>query len=493
MMDYQAHSKDMSVRAPGDSYTEVGQIGQYYNRVVSALDQSITELSHSKQELHQLNDSLEQRVAERTQALEVVNEHLERLTVQDPLTGLLNRRGLQDVLQSPEERGGLANTSFVVLIVDLDDFKKINDTLGHSVGDAVLREIARRMRGALRSTDNIARVGGDEFMALLPETSAREGEELAERLRLRISEPIGHATSNQPLRVTASVGLICVQDETPSIDELLTETHSVLYQSKREGKDRVSMPNRLGSVKTSGTRVAEVVRSLKRETLRVVAQPIVRLRDRDTYGYELLSRGSTPGFENPRDFFRASEECKVLNRIDQLCLRKCLEVSSQLAPETQRHINVLPSTLLNMSVESILEGMPKGGRTSEYCFEISEHDLFGEPVMLEKPVALLKQAGCKIALDNVGFGRSCFERMLLLHPHIIKVHRNLVSGVGQDANVRVTFERLLKVAEGIGAAVVAEGIENQDDLSVLRDLGVEFGQGFFLGMPAAISQYGQVA
>ena len=493
VMDYQAYSKDLSMRAPGDSYTEVGQIGLYYNRVVSALDQSITELSQSKRDLHRLNDSLEQRVAERTRALEVVNEHLERLTVQDPLTGLLNRRGLQDVLQTPESRGGLANTSFVVLIVDLDDFKAINDTLGHSVGDVVLREIARRMQSALRSTDNIARVGGDEFMALLPNTSTREGEELAERLRLRISEPIGHATSGDSLRVTASVGLISVQDETPSIDQLLTETHNVLYRSKREGKDRVSTPNLLGELGASGNKIAAVVRSLQRETLRVVAQPIVRLRDGGIYGYELLSRGSTPGFENPRDFFRASEECKAVTKVDSLCLRKCLEESAKLAAGTVRHINILPSTLFSVPINTILDGFPKGAQFSDYCFEISERELFGEPTMLEKSVRMLRQMGCKIALDNVGFGRSCFEFMLLLQPHIIKVHRRLISNVGKDSNVRDTFERLLKVAEGICATVVAEGIEDKEDFAALRDLGVELGQGFFLGVPVAIEPMGQVA
>ncbi len=486
VMDYQARSQDLTIRAPGDPYTEVGQIAQYYNRVVSALDQSIGELSVSRQELCNLNRSLEERVAERTQALQVVNEHLERLTVQDPLTGLLNRRGLQDVLQRPRNEEGLANTNFLVLIVDLDDFKAINDSLGHSVGDTVLREVARRMRAALRSSDQLARVGGDEFMALLPETRSEEGEELAERLRLRISEPIGHTNTNQPLRVTASIGLISVEEEIPSIDELLTETHSVLYRSKREGKDRVTLPS--SGRGSSGARIAEVVGSLRRDTVHVVAQPIVGLSDKSLHGYELLTRSTAPGFENPKDFLRASEECKSLTRIDHLCLRSCLEASVHIDVGVLRHINVYPSTLISVPTNSILDAFPSQSRFDDYCFEISERQMFGNPSALEQPVTMLKNAGCKIALDNVGFGRSCFERMLMLSPDIIKVHRKLVQGVSQDAGVQDTLRRLLRVANGIGATIVAEGIESSADVTTLSALGVRLGQGYFLGRPTAINE-----
>lgn len=413
--------------------------------------------------------------------LQGLNVRMERLALVDPLTELLNRRGLERALAHETERARRSGTEIVVLLVDLDDFKGVNDALGHAVGDVVLKEVAQALRKCLRPTDPVARIGGDEFMVLLPDTRLAEGIKTAERVRLAASSSLLEVTSNV-VKVTASVGAAVVPRDDPTIDELLSQTHLALRRCKRSGKNRVCTLEAGGS---DGDPIGELLDAMKGEDgFTVVSQPVLKLGDGSVVGREFLSRGPHGPLHMPVDFFRFSYENNILTMIDRRCLRKCLAAAAAAPDAGRSHINLFPSTLLDIPIPQLIEMFPSNGNAGRYCVEISEQQIIGDPSYLVEPVVALRERGVRIAIDDVGFGRSCLESLILLLPDVIKIDRRCVHGVGSDPAQARLLQRLLRVAEALKAEVVAEGIETQEDLEMLRRLGVPYGQGFLWGQPA---------
>lgn len=420
--------------------------------------------------------------------LDLANVRLENLSLLDPLTELLNRRGLQAALSREIQWAHREGTSFLVLLVDLDNFKNINDTLGHAVGDVVLKEVANKLKAALRTTDYVARIGGDEFMILLPQTRWAEGLRVAERVRLAISQAPISIGSSGPVMVTGSFGLATISQATPSIDELLVETHLALHKSKNEGKNKVSYKQKDGRQSGENDRViSDVLEALRSDDrFHVFVEPIVQLSDESKIGFELLSHLSIAGFEMPEDFFRLCLENNILTLVDHRCFQICVAAAASFPQGIRRHLNFFPSTLINIPVEHLIEGLPAGSQKGSYCVEISEQQIIGDPSYLTKAVHALKAANILVAIDDVGFGRSCLESLILLEPDIVKIDKKCVMGISQDAVLESSLKRILKVTESLGVEIIAEGIETMEDLTLLKKLGVKYGQGYFWGKPTEI-------
>ncbi|MBI4372395.1 MAG: diguanylate cyclase [Candidatus Omnitrophica bacterium] len=421
--------------------------------------------------------------------LDSANARLENLALLDPLTELLNRRGLQAALSRELQWAHREGTSFLVLLIDLDNFKTINDTLGHAVGDIVLKEVARKLGTVLRTTDYVARIGGDEFMILLPETRWAEGLKVAERVRLTISQDSISMGSSGPVMVTASLGLATISPRTSSIDELLVETHMALHRSKREGKNKVSYGHENGWLAGGNDRVvSDVLEALRRnDKFHVFSQPIIRLSDDSKIGYELFSHLSINGVEMPpEDFFRLCLENNILTLVDHRCFQICTAAAKTFPSGVCRHLNLFPSTLINIPVQHLIDVLPAGSPKGSYCVEISEQQIIGDPSYLTKAVGALKEANVSVAIDDVGFGRSCLESLILLEPDIVKIDKKCVMGFSRDDSRARSLKRILKVTASLGAKVIAEGIETKADLDLLKEFGVEYGQGYFWGKPVEI-------
>lgn len=397
----------------------------------------------------------------------------------DPLTELLNRRGLQDALTDKVRGSGRAG--MFALLVDLDDFRTVNDALGHVAGDVVLREVGRLLARAIPEGVTLGRIGGDEFLALLTGVDETEGLRVAEALRLCISDTT-IALAEGPRRVTASVALASIDAETPSIDEVLSSAYIALRDSKRNGKNRVSASP---GMETPG--VARIVSEVKRgRGLRSVMQPILSLPDATPVAFELLTRSTVDVFEMPTDLFRLAHEANILTLVDHRCWKTCLAASAALPSHLRVNVNLFPSTLLAVPVADLLRAFPEGRPLSSYCVEISEQQIIGDPAYLLDAVHELRSHGVHIAIDDVGFGRTCLESLVLLEPDVVKIDRRCVTGARGDARQRRGLERLLGVARSLEAEVVAEGVETEDDLSVVVDLGVGLAQGFLWGRPVAV-------
>ena len=420
-----------------------------------------------------------------TQELRTANERLERLVQLDPLTELLNRRGLQDALSREIQRAHREESDLLALILDLDDFKQVNDTLGHAVGDVVLKEISEKLKLSVRVTDYVARIGGDEFLILMPQTRLAEGVRVAEKIRRVVSGTLISLSLDTHFKITASLGLVAVSPDIVSIDELLARTHVVLYRSKDGGKNRLSCEyGDKAEAPGEGTSLENILAALRREqSYRVLKQPIFRLQNMQKVGYEFLSRFSLPGMEMPDDFFRVCLENNILTLVDRQCLKNSIQVGSALPKSYRRHFNLFPSTLIDIPVRNLIEPFQTAHDVENCCIEISEQQIIGDPSYLTDAVKNFKDAGILVAIDDVGFGRSCLESLILLEPDVVKIDKKWVNGVSKNKWCLRSLRRVLKVTGALRVEVIAEGIETREDMEVLKSLGVEYGQGYFLGRP----------
>ena len=427
---------------------------------------------------------LQSQLVETAEKLQQANEKLEELVFIDPLTGLLNRRGLELVLSHEIAAVRREGSELFALILDLDDFKKINDVLGHSVGDVVLKEVAKKIRATLRQTDQACRLGGDEFMVLLSQTRHAEAVHAAGRLRIAISGT-PFLLSQGETWVTASGGLVRVSKEIFSLDELIARTDVPLQQSKRRGKNQISFQEEWQMpAGTDEALTSEVLEALQRgERIRTVRQAIFQLEDRKVIGYEFLSRFNFRGFEMPDVFFPLCYEKNILNWVDLRCFQKCLSDAKGVRRGMKRHFNLFPSTLLSVSEQTLLDQLAESGEAKNSCIEISEQQIIGDPWNLEELIGSLKKKGVLIAIDDVGFGKSCLESLVVLQPDLIKIDKRCVLGIAQDPSRLRLLKRLLKAVRTVSFQIVAEGIETPDDLKALVELGVQYGQGFLLGRP----------
>ncbi|OQA51175.1 MAG: Phytochrome-like protein cph2 [Candidatus Omnitrophica bacterium ADurb.Bin292] len=443
----------------------------------------LTRIIHHAIDRHRIKEKL----ASVTGRLRETSLRLEKMALMDPLTELFNRRGLQQALTRELQLMLREGHGLLALLLDIDNFKHINDSLGHPVGDMLLKEIAKKIKEVVRESDHVARIGGDEFILLLPKTSHGEGIHLAERIRMTIADTVIYVSDRDTLQITASIGLTPVSSNVTSVDELLAIANPLLRQSKQKGKNCISLDEEeVSSADAKISTYAEQLSAVLRRGTDFFAlkQPILNLTDLSIIGYEFLSRLNNGSIVMPNDFFRIAREQNMLTLVDHYCFRSCISASAPLAPELYRHINLFPATIVDISPDEVVEKLSVSCPAKSYCLEISEQQILGDPSHLIDPVETFKRSGVSIAIDDVGFGNTCLENLILLEPDVIKLDKRYIRGIARDAQIEKTLRRVLKIAEDLDAEVIAEGIESREDLDTLRGLGVKYGQGFYLGAPA---------
>lgn len=431
----------------------------------------------------------EESLKELTSKLEVTNAHLEQLAKIDPLTELLNRRGLEELLAIEVNRARREGSRLAAILLDCDSFKHVNDTLGHAVGDVVLTNIGKNLKKTLRPSDHIARVGGDEFLILLPNIRLAEAVSISERLRLSVStSPMPVFSKN--VKVTASLGVTLVPYEVSSIEEILSLTRLPLQRSKNMGKNLVSATDASSGTdrESAAALMKKMEQLLQGNCFYSVYQPIFHLADERLEGYELFARSTIEDFEMPLVFFGFSLENNILTYVDLQCLKTCIAATTALQPKARFHVNLFPSTMLATPIENLLKIFPAGMEKNSFCVEISEQQFIGDPSYFKEYAVALKESGISVAIDDLGFGRSSLESLIILEPDLIKIDRVYVDGIAHDESKRSSLERLLKILDGLNADHIAEGIETQEDLDVLKEMGVKYGQGYRWGKPARVPE-----
>ena len=399
------------------------------------------------------------QVAGSARELGEVNSRLQDLARVDPLTGLYNRRGFDEHLAHeafhPQARASVNS----VLLADIDDFKQVNDRLGHDQGDLALLEVTRRLRQSLRPGDVAARVGGDEFMVFLPGTPLDLAMEIAERIRRNIDDHPVPSTAGS-FRITVSVGIARQTDDVGTVHELLARTHEALAMSKERGKNRISHGG--SGFDATPPDGADGVRVLKR--------PIFRMADGQIPAYEYLCR-SWPGGETPGRPDNTGPPWALK------AFQHCLYAASRLPAGLECHIRLHCTDLFGLEPAALLRALPQGLDPALVSLEI--RDLGHAPPFI--PVfsflRTLLDGGIRTVLHDGDVLQNPMDVLLQLKPEWVKVSRGWFSGVAADPFKEGSLRALLRSVDSLGARAIACGVENLEDLDVLRQLNITHGQG----------------
>lgn len=399
---------------------------------------------------------------------------LRRLVATDPLTGLANHRGYHEALRVELDRASHEGTELSLVIIDLDDFKVVNDEHGHPYGDEVLRGIGERLRSAVRDSDIAARIGGEEFGLVLPRTGSEAAYEVAERARAAIARlPVPGS------ELSSSAGIATYPADAEDADNLVHHADGALYWAKNSGKRRTRRfdPELVDQV--PATRYREEVERLLREpgALESAFQPVVSLSTGRVVGYEALAR--FPGARPPAAWFALAHACGSGRELEAAAIRAALEPLGR-PPGTHLALNVSPSVLISTELR---EALPRD--LAEVVIEVTEHEAITEDAEVAGALEDLRERGARIAIDDAGAGYSGLKQLVQVQPCIVKIDRKLTERVHADPARMALIESFVRFARRTGSVVCAEGIETLEELAALAELDVAWGQGFALGPPAA--------
>jgi diguanylate cyclase (GGDEF)-like protein len=401
-------------------------------------------------------------------------DNLREQAATDGLTGLLNHRGSQERLRVELERAAAAGQPLSVVVVDLDHFKRVNDSYGHAEGDRVLAAAATKLRASVRGDDAVGRLGGEEFLIVLPGVDGAGAGEAAERARSALGEVHVYG---RPLE--SSAGVATAPDDAVEAAELLERADAALYAAKHGGRrqTRRYAPS-LSARPSAGDERREIEAILRRpDAIRPVFQPVLELATGRIGGYEALTR--IPGDRRPDQWFSQAHRVGLGAELEVAALRAALAVPGRPAG-TFIALNVSPHALMT---DVLHDALPDD--MSAIVIELTEHDLFSADHLLDERVEALRGRGARVALDDAGAGYSGLQQLIRIAPDILKLDRSLVSGAHADPSRFALLEALASFAAETGSAVCGEGIEDLKDLQALADLDATYAQGFALARPGS--------
>jgi len=432
----------------------------------------------------------EQKEAERR------GERLFYQAMHDPLTGLPNRALFSDRLQQAIERAERYGESAAVVLLDLDRFKLFNDTHGHAAGDELLRAVARRVRDVLRSSDTVARIGGDEFAVIEPRVdSADQCREFCERLRQALREPfeIGSAAAT----LSASIGVTLLPEDCTDSDTLIVNADLAMYRAKHAGGDRVcrfrrDMREDMVRRVTLEQALEEAVES---EQFELYYQPIVDLHRDRVSSYEALVRWQHPewGLIPPHHFLPVVEQTGMIVPLGDWVLSRAMRDLPELrarAPGCERvAVNVAAGQLKGEGADDLIRrALARGPAGPDaLILEITESEVLDSPEATIEGLERAAQLGAMIAIDDFGTGYSSLAQVQDLPGHILKIDRRFVAGLVASRKARDLFAAVVSMGRSLGMQVVAEGVETPEQLEIVRASGCDRAQGFLLGRPHPLS------
>jgi len=421
----------------------------------------------------------------RRQAAE--NEHL---ALHDRLTGLPNRALFQEAVRQAVGAAKREMNSTAVMLMDLDRFKEVNDTLGHHYGDLLLQEVAHRIRACLRESDMVSRLGGDEFAILLPVVVDSDAAVVTARKVLEeLHQPVSLEEIN--VEIGASIGIALYPHDGDDADSLLQRADVAMYLAKdshtgcevySNEKDGYSI-DRLGLV-------AELRGALENEDLTLLYQPKADLRTGRVLGFEALMRWMHPtrGFISPDDFVHIAEHAGLIRSLTTFALNSALRHCATWTHDglsLHVSVNISARSMLDVSFpDEIARLLARWDVAPELLqLEINESSIMADPERSGEIFVRLSGMGVRLAIDNFGRGSSSLSHIKRLPVHEIKIDRSFILGMQEDENDAVIVQSIVDLGHTLGMNVVAEGVESREILDALVSLGCDVAQGFYLARP----------
>ncbi|MCU1516065.1 MAG: diguanylate phosphodiesterase [Pseudarthrobacter sp.] len=443
------------------------------------------------EDLQIIYEELEQRVEVRTKLLHEAHLEMQKMAMQDPLTGLANRSALLTSLKAALADGD-DPVPPVILLLDLDAFKSINDTLGHTAGDKVLITVGDRIRGAVRAEDVVARLGGDEFAIVMPATGADQAAVVGQRILAALREPID--LPDRSVRCGASIGL-SVGDAGQGPEEMLMQADVAMYASKAEGRNRLHIfePGLLLVRRLRSQLVDDLRAALKGEGLVLNYQPVVELATGRIEGVEALIRWNHPsrGRIMPDEFIPLAEEAGLISELGRWVLTTAVEqlrrwieddaVDSRFSVRINISATDLQSLQFIEDVRAVLK--ETGVRPEQVVLELTEVAIVKGNELDRYSLGGLRGLGVGIEIDDFGTGYSSISYLRRLPVDRVKVDRSLIVGLGTDPSQPALVAAVLQLVRACGLEAVWEGVETAEQAEHLRKLGCLSAQGYFFGKP----------
>ncbi len=427
-------------------------------------------------------------------ARRAAEEALTEQALRDVVTGLPNRRALHDRMQSALRRLRRNPGIVTVLFCDLDQFKEVNDSLGHQVGDLMLVEVARRIESALRPEDTVARLGGDEFVALV-EGIAEPADAMLMALRMQDRVGAPWTYGDQAFRPAMSVGIAMTSDPEMSVDELLRRADLAMYRAKDAGRNRVVVYER--SVDEEIQQAVAIQHDLRfaidADGLVLLYQPIVRLDDATVIGAEALvrMRARDGTLIAPRAFIHQAESSGLVVPMGAWVIRRALADLHEWRArgrDLTMSVNVSPAQLRDEGFASFVLDAAEFARVDPrwLSVEVTETALLHDPGRSGRELTALSRAGVGISLDDFGTGYSSLSWLTQFPVNVVKIDKSFTDDVGLDDRKTAIVSAVIQVSHELGFTVVAEGVETAEQRSRLLDLGADRGQGYLFGRPTPV-------
>lgn len=417
------------------------------------------------------------------------SEHIAFLADHDMLTRLPNRRFLDTRL--PEILAAAAKTHRRVGIgfLDLDNFKQINDTLGHSIGDTLLSKTAERIAKSLRKNDLVLRVGGDEFVIILEE-GRNDVEARLQRIRAAVSQPL--RIGNYDIKVTCSIGMAFFPEHGETTAEIVAAADLAMYEAKHNGRDSIATftPNMADDLRKKFTRIEELRKAVKRDEFVLHFQPQVDLVSGAISGVEALVRWQHPteGLLGPAEFIGLAEETGLIVELGESILRNaCRQAQAWAAAgllPVKMAVNISPRQFQGGLVQQIRSVLKETGLAPSLLeIEITETLIIQDVETSVRIMRAIKQMGVSLALDDFGIGYSCLGMLKTFPLSCMKIDRSFLTHLPKKTKDSAIVSIMIQLAGSLGIDVIAEGVEAGEQVAFLRDAGCPYGQGYYFSRP----------
>ncbi len=465
--------------------------GRYY--FVGTM-RDVTERKKNEKEIKQLNAMLEERITRRNQQLKTINRRLEKLALHDHLTGLPNRGHFIQKLLNAIKSAELTDQSLILIIIDLDNFREINDTLGHHVGDELLKSVSLRITKLLRTSDTVARLGGDEFAIILMRTDPEGAATVAQNIQTAI-EPafeIGPHT----LSVKASIGIAIYGEHGDNEDILMKHADIAMYEAKRsnlgyafyDANSDHHTPDRLSLL-------PQLKLALENGELQLYYQPKIDLMTNRSIGVEVLARWhhKEKGFIPPDVFIPIAEQTGLIKQLTYWVLDTAMQQHTQWAKlglDITIAVNLSAKNLADDDLPSIInQKLDKFSVAPEnLILEITETSIISDPAKALEVLTRLDDMGITLSIDDYGTGYSSLAYVKKLPVDEIKIDRSFVANIMLNQDDAVIVKSTINLAHDLGMGIVAEGVEDKATADRLRELKCDYVQGFYFSRPLPVEQ-----
>ena len=480
---------DLNSNIPISSEDELGRLARSFNGMIDNLRMSDEARDQALIDLRELNHTLEIRVEERTSAIEEINIELKRLALYDSLTELPNRTLAQDRLEQLLKSAEWNHLNFVVMIMDLDRFKDINDTLGHQAGDQLLKQIGKRLVEALHHSDTVARLGGDEFAILLPNTDSDRAIIIANKILKVLDEPT--TLAGLSCSVAGSIGIAFYPEHGNDGATLFKHADVAMYKAKHNKTGYCIYHKDIDSHKPQAfLLMADLRLAFDNGDLTLFYQPIVHINTGQWRGVEALARWHHKeiGFIPPDQFIPLIEQTGLIRPFT------CWVIDTALNQWAQWRSNGFDmSVSVNLSMrnlqdkefpEQLASLLQKWSVTPRaLILEITESGMMNDPARVFETLERFKHLGVELAIDDFGTGYSSLSYLRRLPVNEIKIDRSFVKDMANNPGDAMIVQSTIDLAHNLNLLVVAEGVEDAVTLEMLKTRGCDLAQGYYLSQP----------